>query len=112
MLDIKHTDSACYSKFVGCDFDAVLKFLDKLNQKRIKTTLRQVIIPTLNDNADNIFALNEIAKTHKCVDKIELLPFKKICQVKYDQLGIDFAFKHIDIPTKDKMDYLNGLIDF
>ena len=112
LLDIKYTDSACYSKFVGCDFDAVLKFLNKLNQKRIKTTLRQVVIPTLNDNEDNIFALNEIAKTHKCVDKIELLPFKKICQVKYDQLGIDFAFKHIETPTKEQMDYLNGLIDF
>ena len=50
------------------------------NEINIPTTIRQVIIPTLNDEVDNIGKLNEIISEYKCVDKAELLPFKKICE--------------------------------
>lgn len=82
----------------------VLGYLEKQN---IPTTVRQVIIPTLNDNKENILRLKGIIDAHSCIDKVELLPFKKICQVKYDQLKIDFAFKDIPTPTKEKMQELN-----
>ena len=80
LLDIKYTTDGLYRKYVGCGIDTVLGFLSYLNDKNIKTTVRQVIIPTLNDNEKNILRLKKIIKDHKCVDKTELLPFKKICQ--------------------------------
>ena len=87
-----------------------MKFLYYLNEQNIPTTIRQVIIPTLNDNEKNIERLNEIVKAHSCVDKVELLPFKKICQAKYDNMNIPFPFAHIDTPTKEKMNQLNHLL--
>ena len=87
-----------------------LEFLDYLASQNIPTTVRQVIIPTLNDNEQNINALLDIVKGKSCVDKIELLPFRKICQVKYDKMGIDFPFAHIMEPTKEKMKHLESLI--
>ena len=110
LLDIKYTSDGLYREHVGCAIAPVLSFLDVLNEKKIKTTLRQVVIPTLNDSEENIAALKEIALSHKCVDKIELLPFKKICQVKYDALGIDFPMKDIPTPTSEQMSRLNGLL--
>ncbi|MBQ9734641.1 MAG: pyruvate formate lyase-activating protein [Clostridia bacterium] len=107
LLDIKYTDGKLYKKHVGCELASVMEFLEYLNKNKIPTTLRQVIIPTVNDDVDNILRLKMISKTHLCVDKIELLPFRKICQVKYDQLKIDFPFKDIPIPTKEKMQELN-----
>ena len=76
----------------------------------IPTTVRQVIIPTLNDNEENILALKEIVNTHKNVDKTELLPFRKICQVKYDSMKLDFPFGSIPEPTKEKMRELEALL--
>ena len=76
---------------------------------KIPTTIRQVIIPSLNDDEENINKLNEIVKQYNCVDKVELLPFKKICQSKYDNLKIEFPFKEIDEPSKELMDKLNKL---
>lgn len=110
LLDIKYTTDEQYRKFVGCDIKKPLEFLDYLNRQKIKVTIRQVIIPTLNDNADSIKALKEIARNHKCVDKIELLPFKKMCRVKYESLSLKFAFEHFDEPTNKKMAELNALI--
>ena len=110
LLDIKYTDEQSYKDYVGCSLEGVLNFLDYLDQNKIPVTLRQVIIPTLNDNEDNILRLKDIAESHKCVDKIELLPFKKICQVKYDKMGIPFPFAHLPEPKRDKIKVLEEIL--
>ena len=110
LLDIKYTNDADYKEYAGCSIDAPLSFLAALDKMGIKTTLRQVIIPTKNDTAENVELLNNIARVHPNVDKVELLPFKKICAVKYDALGIPFPFADIPTPTREKMDELKNLI--
>lgn len=110
LLDIKYTNPEQYPLYVGCEMDAPLAFLQYLNEQQIPTTLRQVIIPTLNDTNENATALAAIAAAHECVDKVELLPFKKICQTKYDLLGIPFPFAHLPTPTKEQMDALGRLL--
>lgn len=107
LLDIKYTNNEDYLKYVGCDLDQVLKFLEYLEEKNIQTTLRQVIIPTLNDNFENINKLNEIINKYQCIDKVELLPFKKICQTKYDNLNIEFKFKKFDETSNDLIEKLS-----
>lgn len=110
LLDIKYTNDEQYIENVGCSIKTPLEFLDILDEKGIRTTLRMVIIPTINDNEENLLKLHEIAKNHKCVDKIELLPFRKICMTKYDEMKLTFPFASIPTPTKDKMDYLKSLV--
>lgn len=95
LLDIKYADEEKYRLNVGCDYKTVLSFLSFLNQNNIPTTLRRVVIPTLNDDEDSILSLKKLAFENKCVDKTELLPFRKICQVKYDSMGIKFPLEHI-----------------
>lgn len=102
LLDIKYTDEDSYQKYVGCKLQSTLDFLGYLDEQRIPVTVRQVIIPTLNDNEENIEKLRDIVKRHPCVDKVELLPFKKVCQVKYDDMGLKFPFQ--DIPAAGKAD--------
>lgn len=111
LLDIKYTDESLYEKHVGCKTEKVTEFLTYLQNKKIPTVLRQVIIPSLNDNEENILKLKLIKETHPCVEKIELLPFRKICQVKYDKMGIEFPFGHLPEPNKELMDSLNALLN-
>jgi len=110
LLDIKYTSEELYRSYVGCSYDSVLVFLAYLKERGIKTTVRQVIIPGLNDSKENITALRQIISQFPCVDKVELLPFRKICQVKYDGMNLDFSFAHIPEPTPGKMDELRRLL--
>lgn len=110
LLDIKYTDEDSYKEYVGCSYAPVLDFLSYLEERGIKTTLRQVIIPTKNDNDENILRLKALADAHSCVDKIELLPFRKICQVKYDDMKLDFPFSSIPEPDKDTVQRLKNLV--
>ena len=110
LLDIKYTNDEDYKKYVGCTIDTPIRFLDILSKKNISTTLRNVIIPTLNDTEESVLKLKQIADSHPNVDKIELLPFRKICQVKYDNLGIRFPFAHLPEPTREKMEELTQIL--
>ena len=106
LLDIKYTQDEQYKKHVGCSLSTVLEFLEFLDSKNIPTVLRQVIIPTLNDTEENILKLKKIASEYSNIDKIELLPFRKICEVKYENMGLDFPFAHIPEPTSEQMETL------
>ena len=110
LLDVKYTDDESYRRHVGCSIDAPLAFLDYLDREGIKTTVRQVIIPTLNDTKESIERLKNVTRVHPCVDKIELLPFRKVCSVKYDKLGIDFPFSNLPTPSAEEMKKLEKLL--
>ncbi|MBQ2687596.1 MAG: pyruvate formate lyase-activating protein [Clostridia bacterium] len=110
LLDVKYTENSLYLENVGCSINLPLEFLGILNERNISTTLRQVIIPTVNDSIENINKLYEIAKSHKCVDKVELLPFRKICQTKYDEMNIPFSFAALPTPTKKDIEHLNSFL--
>ncbi len=110
LLDIKYTEEELYRKYVGCSYSKVIEFLGYLCNACVSVTLRQVIIPGLNDNDKNILKLCELKKNHSCVDKIELLPFRKICKVKYDSMNISFPFEDIPEPDQVKMKLLNEVI--
>ena len=111
LLDVKYTNDGDYRRYVGCSLEAPLHFLEHLNEKKIPTTLRQVIIPTLNDTEENILALRQIKKAHACVDKVELLSFRKLCKVKYDGMGIPFPFDHLPEPDTKTMQLLREILE-
>jgi len=110
LLDMKYTDSSLYEKHVGCKMEKVTEFLSYLQNEKIPTVLRQVIIPSLNDNEENVLKLKSLSENYECVEKIELLPFRKICQVKYDKIGIEFPFGHLPEPKKQTVERLQSLL--
>ncbi len=110
LLDVKYTNDTDYRAHVGCGLEPVLDFLHLLNERHIPTTLRQVIIPTLNDSEKNITALKKIRDAHPCVDKVELLAFRKLCHTKYEALDVSFPLEHVPEPTPEQMDRLNALL--
>lgn len=111
LLDIKYTNDTDYKRYVGCSIEAPLKFLEYLNEKNIPVILRQVIIPTLNDKEENLTELSKIIKGHPNIKKTELLPFKKICQMKYDKMNITFPFGNLPTPTSDDINNLQKQLE-
>lgn len=92
LLDIKMCNDTDYKKYIGCSIDNPIKFLDILEEKKIPSYIRQVIIEGINDNEQNIIELKKIISNYSIIEKVELLPFKKLCKQKYDNMGIEFKF--------------------
>lgn len=111
LLDIKYTDNDKYQQYVGCDMERPLAFLDYLQSVNKPTWLRQVIIPGLNDDEQNIRRLSALSAQHSCVVKTELLPLRKMCSVKYDTLGIPFPLADTPEPSAEKMQWLREILE-
>ena len=111
MLDIKYTSEEKYKKFVGCSFATILEFLKYLEATQKPYYIRQVIIPGLNDKDEDIAELKSLLNGKKFLKKIELLPFKKLCEVKYDSLNIEFPLKNTPEPSAAQMQRLNKLLN-
>ncbi len=110
LLDIKYSTDADYKQYVGIELSRVIDFLDYLDENGTPTTIRRVVIPTLNDGEGDALYLKNIIQKYKCIDGYELLPFKKLCTVKYESLGIDFAFKDIHEPTNEDISKIEKIL--
>ena len=115
LLDVKYQDDESYQKYSGMKYSAAVEFLDLLESLNVPAVIRRVITPGLNDTTEAGDALVELACGYSCVKKIELLPFKKMCQMKYDRMGMEFPFAHIPEPHPDAVraeeERLNELIN-
>lgn len=110
LLDIKFTEEEAYLRHTGASYSQVLAFLRRLQEGAIPTTLRQVILSGLNDDKASLLRLRKLKEEHSCVDTVELLPFRKICRVKYDTLGIPFPLGHLPSPDEETMNSLRELL--
>ena len=105
ILDVKHTDSAEYKRLTGGSFFDFLKTWEFLKEIKKETWLRQVIVPTITDDENQVKKLNEYKSEN--VTKIELLPYHKLGIPKWKGY---YELNCIDSPTPEKMVQLNELL--
>ena len=103
LLDVKYHTDELYRAHVGCGISAPLRFLSELSRRGVPVTLRQVLIPGLNDNPENAEFICSLIRENKVIDKAEVLPFRRLCQVKYDKMGIEFPFAKVESPTPESV---------
>ena len=102
LLDIKMTTDADYREYVGCSLEKPLFFLSKLEEKGIPAWIRHVVVPGLTDAPENIRRLRDLLKGYSYIQKVEFLPFHKICVPKYEKMGIPFPFDRFPAASKDQ----------
>ena len=96
IFDVKYADSAGYTKLTGGDIAESEKFLEVANKLNKPFWVRQVIIPTINDNEEYLLKLKEYMKKINNIEKVEFLPFHKLGLEKYKALNIDFPLSSLE----------------
>lgn len=110
ILDIKAVDESEYLELTGQDIKFFNNFLKTLKQKKSKLWIRQVIVPTINDDEKHILQLKDFVSSLDNVEKIELLPYQTIGVHKYRTLNIPYRLEYIPELSQSKLDYLNLIL--
>ncbi len=110
LLDIKMTDPQTLKKYTGADLKTVMRFLELLEEHRVNTVVRQVIVPGFNDSARSVLELKKAVGDFSCVSRIELLAFRKLCAEKYERMGIEFPFAEYPECTPEELEKLQRLL--
>ncbi len=99
IADLKFADEQAYRKNSGGSLAQVLRFLKKTEEMKIPLWIRHVVAPGLTDR--DVPAIRRLAEQFSNLEKLELLPFRKLCLSKYEQLGIPFPMKNTPECSED-----------
>lgn len=95
LLDIKHIDDEKCKDLVGFSNKLELEFANYLSESGIKMWIRQVIIPGITDDENDLIRLKEFLQTLKTVEKIELNPYHTLGVYKWEDLGLEYPLKGV-----------------
>lgn len=95
LLDIKHIDDEKCKDLVGFSNKLELEFANYLSENGIKMWIRQVIIPGITDDENDLIRLKEFLQTLKTVEKIELNPYHTLGVYKWEDLGLEYPLKGV-----------------
>ncbi len=103
LLDIKHIDDQKHLNLTGVTNKNTLEFAKWLSDNGKKIWIRHVLVPSYTDFDEDLIELSKFIKTLKTVEKVEVLPYHTMGEVKYQKMGIDYALKGILPPTKERV---------
>lgn len=95
LLDIKHIDDEKCKDLVGFSNQLELEFARYLSSHEIPIWIRQVLIPGITDDKQDLLKLKDFISSLKTVQKIEFLPFHSMGKFKWKRLGLDYALENV-----------------
>ena len=102
LYDLKMMDSERHQNWVGVPNEKILENLKAVATTGVKIIIRIPLIGGVNDDAENMEAsarfVSELSGEKKLVN---LLPYHKIAQTKYQKLGRPDDFQLLEEPTKE-----------
>jgi pyruvate formate lyase activating enzyme len=100
LLDIKSWDRALYRRLTGRDLHPTVTFARRLADRGTPVWVRFVLVPGLTDDPDNVEGVARFAADLGNVERVDVLPFHRLCAHKYRDLGLRFPLADVEPPDE------------
>lgn len=104
LLDIKSWDRATYKKVTGRPLEPTLDFARRLADLGKEVHLRFVLVPGLTDARENVEGVAAFASGLGNVSRVDVLPFHKLGESKWEALDKPFTLHDTPSPTAAQVD--------
>lgn len=109
LLDIKSYEPELYRKVTHFDLAPTLLTARMLAEQKIPVWLRYVVVPGLTDGEDVVRSLAKFAARRGNVERVECLPFHKMGEFKWEELGMDYKLTNTQPPSAETMQKIRGI---
>lgn len=110
ILDIKHIDDLKCRELTGTGNIATKKFAKTLSDNGVAMWIRQVLVPGLTDDENDLKHTREWINTLKTVERVEVLPYHTLGKPKYEKLGLSYPLGDTPIPTREQIDKAKAIL--
>jgi len=104
LYDLKIMDSKKHKAYTGVDNKIILDNLKSLDENGAKIAVRIPVIPTINDDNENIEKTIDFLLKLKNIVSVDLLPFHNMMIDKYKRLKMPYLLGNIAKPNDNKME--------
>jgi len=110
LLDIKSIDTLVAQELTGKGNEDALAMLEYLESKGKPVWIRHVVVPGITENYEAIESLGKYLEKFKVVDRVEILPFHKMGEFKWEQLGYKYELYETPSPEKASIDKIKEIL--
>ena len=104
LLDIKHIDPNKCKELVGFGNEKELNFARYLSDNNIDMWIRQVLIPGITDDENDLLKLKEFINSLKTVKKFEFLKYHTMGKYKWENLSMTYSLENIREATNEDVE--------
>lgn len=108
LLDIKALDNELCKKLTGVGNENTIAILDFREKMKGDVWIRHVIVPGITLDYQALERMADFLSGYSCVKKVELLPFHKMGEYKWKNLGLDYSLEDTRVPTAEEMEKANS----
>lgn len=106
-FDLKNMDPALHKQYTGCDNALIHENAKIVAGSGVPVLFRQPLIPTVNDNEDNITRTAEFILSLGKTD-LQLMPYHRAGQTKYDALQMKYQTADLQVMAPE---HINAVKD-
>ena len=110
LLDIKHIDNDEHIKLTGLPNGNILEYAKFLSDSGKKMWIRHVLVPGITLNDEYLKKTKEFVDTLNNVEKIEVLPYHTMGNVKYKNMGLEYPLENTLAPTKEEVKHAKTIL--
>lgn len=88
------------------DLSAYERFFSICREEQRDLRITNVVVPGRNDSPEKLRALISLVRRYFPDEKVKFLPFRKLCEEKYKELGL--VFPYADIREAEEKDILTA----
>ena len=101
LLDIKHINPEKHLTLTSKPLQPTLDFARRLSAMGKKMRIRYVLLPGYTDDIEDVENLADFITTLESVERVEVLPFHKMGEHKWQELGFKYHLKDVQPPSPD-----------
>lgn len=110
LLDIKAADDELFRKISGRDIQNTLDTLNLCEELGKPVWLRHVLVPGLTMDDVHLHQLGTMLQHYRCIERVEILPFHKMGEYKWEAMGEPYTLGATLPPTQEETDHARALL--
>jgi len=109
LLDVKHINPHEYKVLTGVKLQPTLDFAQRLAALRKPVWLRYVLVPGYTDKPEAMQALADFIRDMPNIQRVEILPYHKMGEYKWKELGVENRLADTPEPTPDEAEQARAI---
>ncbi len=101
LLDIKSFSKVKYEKLTGVSLEPTLRMAEYLAARNHPTWIRYVLVPGITDDLSEVEDLARFLGPMQNIGKVQVLPFHKMGEYKWKELGLTYELSNTQPPTAE-----------
>lgn len=101
LVDLKHIDNVKHQELTQQENRKPIEFMRFLNKHHQPMWIRHVLVEGYTNDENYLKRTREFLNEFENIEKIEVLPYHSMGEVKYEKLHLDYPLKGVEPPSSE-----------